>query len=112
PIIPREVEEVYPISDVQQGMLLHSIHAAEPGMYISQLSVRVHGLDLEKFKAAWRVVTRRHEALRSAFVEQAELGRHLQVVRARVSVPVEALDWRARSVSPEDLAALAGRERR
>ncbi|HEJ4829649.1 TPA: non-ribosomal peptide synthase/polyketide synthase [Pseudomonas aeruginosa] len=101
PLAPCEVEDLYPLSPMQQGMLFHSLYQQEAGDYINQLRVDVDGLHPESFRAAWQAALDEHDVLRSGFLWQGAFQTPLQVVRKRVEVPFSVLDWRGR----EDLAA-------
>lgn len=46
-----EVEDLYPLSPMQQGMLFHSLYQQEAGDYINQLRVDIDGLHPESFRA-------------------------------------------------------------
>ncbi|WP_231876460.1 condensation domain-containing protein, partial [Azotobacter vinelandii] len=93
PIAAGGIEDIYPLSPMQQGMLFHSLLEGEAGHYINQMRVDVQGLDVARFRAAWQAVVDRHEVLRASFVEVD--GRPLQVIRKRVSMPFVELDWRS-----------------
>ena len=101
PLAPCEVEDLYPLSPMQQGMLFHSLYQQEAGDYINQLRVDIDGLHPESFRAAWQAALDGHDVLRSGFLWQGAFETPLQVVRKRVEVPFSVLDWRGR----EDLAA-------
>jgi amino acid adenylation domain-containing protein len=91
----RNIEDIYPLSPMQQGMLFHSIYDPESGMYVEQMSCALRGsLSLDAFERAWRRVISRHTPLRTAFVWQ-DLDEPLQVVQRQVSLPLEQHDWRA-----------------
>ena len=63
---PLAVEDVYPPSPLQQGMLFHSLD--HPGAYHTQFAFRLRGtLDPAAFTHAWRRLNRRHTVLRTAF---------------------------------------------
>ncbi|SFY30075.1 non-ribosomal peptide synthetase, partial [Azotobacter vinelandii] len=93
PVPAGEIEDIYPLSPMQQGMLFHSLLEGEAGHYINQMRVDVEGLDVARFRAAWQAVVDRHEVLRASFVEVD--GRPLQVIRRQVSMPCVELDWRS-----------------
>ena len=56
------VEDVLPLSPLQQGMLFHSLYAPETGAYINQLQVCIDGLDVARFAASWQAVLARHDS--------------------------------------------------
>jgi len=39
----ENIEDIYPLSPMQQGMLFHSIYAPESGEYIEQMSCKIDG---------------------------------------------------------------------
>ena len=62
----KEVEASYPLSSMQQGMLLHSLH--EGGAYIQQMTCDLkENLDPLALLQAWQQVLQHHEILRTAF---------------------------------------------
>lgn len=62
----NEIEASYPLSSMQQGMLLHSLH--EGGAYIQQLTCDLNEeLNPLAFLHSWRQVLQRHDILRTAF---------------------------------------------
>ncbi len=108
-----EVEDVYPLTPVQQGMLFHCLQAPGSGVYVEQLSLDLGGLDLDAFAEALAALVARHPVLRTSFHWEG-LDEPLQVVHPRAGLPFERLDWR--QVPPAErrarLAELAARERR
>lgn len=90
----KKVQDAYPLSPMQQGMLFHSMHAPESGVYIEQLACALEGeLNIEAFERAWRRVIERHAVLRTAFVT-AGLKEPAQVVHRQVALPLIKEDWR------------------
>jgi len=93
----KNVENIYPLSPQQQGMLFECLYASEagfPGAHIEQFTCALQGnLEAEVFKQAWQQTVERHSALRTAFVWK-EQDEPLQVVLRFVEVPFEFQDWR------------------
>ncbi|MBS4078114.1 non-ribosomal peptide synthase/polyketide synthase [Pseudomonas rustica] len=90
------IEDIYPLSPMQQGMLFHTLYEQGTGTYINQLCVDVDGLDPERFRAAWQATMDAHDILRSGFIWQGELQEQLQIIHRRLELPYALLDWRAR----------------
>lgn len=111
PVPAREIEDVYALSPLQQGLLFEALEAPEAGRYVNQVAVPVTGLDLERFRAAWAAMIARHGALRTSFVWEGPLPGPRQIVHRQVVPAVEILDWRGREVADADLVALAASER-
>ena len=96
----KNVEDIYPLSPMQQGMLFHTVYGSTPGVYLEQFNCILRGdLDLARFKRAWEKIVERYPVLRSAFVWKG-LEEPLQVVRQQVSLPWYEADWS--EVSPDE----------
>ena len=80
----RNVEDAYPLSPMQEGMLFHSLYSPEAGLYVTQVACTLEEIDDEAFARAWQRVLDRHPALRTAFVWKSA-ARPLQVVGRRVT---------------------------
>ncbi|MBN8468382.1 non-ribosomal peptide synthase/polyketide synthase [Corallococcus exiguus] len=92
---PGHIEDLYPLSPTQQGMLFHALVSPGSDVYLLQNSWAVHSaLDLEALSRAWHATFQRYPALRSSF-HWKELDAPVQLVHAQVPNTFEALDWRA-----------------
>lgn len=90
----ERIEDAYPLSPMQQSMLLHSLSVSTAGEYLEQKRMRLpKGLDLAAFQRAWMQVVARNPILRTSFVWEG-LNEPLQVVHRRVGVPLEQHDLR------------------
>jgi amino acid adenylation domain-containing protein/non-ribosomal peptide synthase protein (TIGR01720 family) len=88
------VEDLYPLAPMQQGLLLHTLLTPGSGMYLMQDRYRFAAvLDVAAFTRAWDEVVRRHAVLRTGFLWRTGQA-PLQVVYRRVPTPVQCLDWR------------------
>ena len=67
PVPVAQVQDVYALSPMQEGMLFHTLADDSSGLYINQISLPVHGLDTERFAAAWQSVIEREDILRTSF---------------------------------------------
>ncbi len=87
------IEDLYTLSPMQEGMLFHTLYAPHSGMYIIQLSCTLQGqLDRAAFKRAWQQAITRHAILRTAFYWQ-EMDKPHQVVYRSVELPFDEYDW-------------------
>ncbi|MEO7156965.1 MAG: condensation domain-containing protein, partial [Vicinamibacterales bacterium] len=87
------VESVYELSPLQQGMLLHTLSAPESGVYFEQYSATVRGtVDTSLLKRAWQAIVDRHPIFRTSFFWK-DLEKPLQVVNKDVILPIEEQDW-------------------
>ncbi len=99
---PKNVEDIYPLSPAQNGMLFHSLMAPESAVYVTQVTCTLPAdLDARLFRQAWERLVERHEVLRTAFLWDG-LDEPLQVVRKKVSFPWQDLDWRGLSAEERE----------
>jgi amino acid adenylation domain-containing protein/non-ribosomal peptide synthase protein (TIGR01720 family) len=89
PLPASEIEDVYPLSPVQRGILLHSLRS--PALHVTQIQVEVEGLDAKRFARSWEAAAQAHAVLRTGLLWQGE--KPLLLVRQRVPSPVAQLDW-------------------
>ncbi|MBZ4419892.1 non-ribosomal peptide synthase/polyketide synthase [Myxococcus sp. RHSTA-1-4] len=99
----RDVEDLYPLAPLQQGILFHHLQEDETQPYFNQLAFEVDGgLDVKAFTEAWRQTAMQFSILRTAFFWEG-LDAPLQAVMREVEPSVTVEDWR--SVAPADLEA-------
>ena len=98
PLLERSVtgegiEDCYPSTPVQQGMIFHSLHSPRSGVYLQQLSLTLESdLDCAAFERAWHRIVLRHPILRTGF-DWSDREVPLQVVHQRVQIPWLTCDW-------------------
>ncbi len=85
------VEDVYPLTPMQQGMLFHTL-LDSGNSYVEQMSWKVTRLDVYAFQQAWDALITRHAILRSAIVLQD--GQHLQAVHRDARPKWDLIDLR------------------
>ncbi len=109
----RNLEAIYPLSPMQQGMLFHTLYSWESGVYFRQLSWTLHSaVDVPCMQQVWREVMRRHAILRTGFLWELD-NEPLQVVQREVPFPWSEHDWRDLSADrqQEELASLLEHDR-
>ncbi|MCU7495890.1 MAG: amino acid adenylation domain-containing protein [Ignavibacteria bacterium] len=91
----KEVEDIYPLSPMQQGMMFHSLLSPESGMYVEQFSCVISGkFDVVAFRLAWQQLVDEDAVLRTSFQSKG-LKEPLQVVYRKVEMPFGILDWQS-----------------
>jgi amino acid adenylation domain-containing protein len=89
----ENVEDIYRLSPMQQGMLFHTLLDGESTPYFEQMSCVLHGsLDEEALRNAWQRVIGRHSVLRTSF-HWVGLEQPVQVVLKVATAQWTALDW-------------------
>ncbi|AXA24576.1 non-ribosomal peptide synthase/polyketide synthase [Pseudomonas putida] len=111
PVAAASVQDLYPLSPMQQGMLFHSLYEQASGDYVNQMRVDIDGLEPMRFRDAWQATLLNHDILRTGFLWQGGLSQPLQVVARQVEVPFALHDWQGRADQAGALDALALAER-
>ncbi|HEX6037550.1 amino acid adenylation domain-containing protein, partial [Longimicrobium sp.] len=89
----KNVEDIYPLSPLQQGMLFHALYAPEGGAYVEQWPLLLDGAPrVDLLHRAFQRTVDRHPALRTALAWEG-VPQPLQVVMREATLPVERLDW-------------------
>ena len=111
---PADIENIYPLSPLQAGLLFHTLLEPGSGIYFEQLTCELHGvLDEEAFANAWQLLAARHAILRTAFVWKGQ-REPMQVVHRSLRIPWRREDWRNSDgvTQKENLAAFLEEDRR
>ena len=88
----KNVDDVYRLAPMQQGMLFHSLYSPRGGAYVEQVSWTWRGpLDFPLLQRAWQRVVERNPVLRTCFFWEG-LPEPVQAVRTQVEVPWEQHD--------------------
>lgn len=86
------VQDSYPLSPLQQGMLFHHLEARARGVDVEQLEVRLQEpIDTKLFADAWARVAKQNPILRTRFRWEG-LQTPIQEVLHEAAVPFEARD--------------------
>jgi amino acid adenylation domain-containing protein/non-ribosomal peptide synthase protein (TIGR01720 family) len=90
-----EVEQIYPLTPMQEGMLFHTVAAEQAGVYFEQLTCILEGeLQVEALARAWQQVVDHHEILRSRFAWGVR-DQIVRVVEKKTQIHLQSKDWRA-----------------
>ncbi|QKZ04395.1 non-ribosomal peptide synthetase [Pseudomonas eucalypticola] len=109
PVPAAQIEDIYPLSPTQKGMLFHSIEDAGDGLYINQVSLPIKGLKVAEFTQAWAAVIARHAMLRTSF-HWAGLDEPVQVVHTQAQMPLRQVDLQAQGNAQGAVQDLARQE--
>jgi amino acid adenylation domain-containing protein/non-ribosomal peptide synthase protein (TIGR01720 family) len=97
--IGLNVEDVYGLSPLQQGMLFHTLRDPGASLYFQQALYTLESADTDALERAFRRVVERHPVLRTSF-HWEDLDNPVQVVHRRPELPIDRHDWRA--MPPEE----------
>lgn len=99
PTNKKNIEAIYRLSPLQEGILFHCLKSPESGQYFLQFSCQLDHLNsAEQWKACWHNVVASHPVLRTFFTWEKR-DQPLQIVRERVDVPWHYEDWSHESES-------------
>ncbi|MDS1347100.1 non-ribosomal peptide synthetase [Planktothrix agardhii] len=97
----QNIEDIYPLSPMQQGMLFHSLYAPDSGIYFQQMICTLRGnLEVAAFEQAWQKIVEKHSIFRTAFIWKS-LNKPVQVVYKQVKITVENDDWQGLSAQEQ-----------
>ncbi|WP_442591967.1 amino acid adenylation domain-containing protein [Pedobacter sp. AW31-3R] len=86
------IEDVYPLSPLQEGIYFHWLQAPESPVYFEQLSYTFKGqFDILKFRESYQLLVSRHAILRTFFTHELA-DETLQVVRKEVEASTNYID--------------------
>src|SRR5262245_37774901 len=98
----QDIQDIYELSPLQEGILFHSLFAPESRYYCQQLKATLHGrLDVDAFQPTVQKRVNRHDVFRTSF-HWEEVEKPLQIVHQSATIP-----WRL-----EDLSSLPIEEQR
>jgi amino acid adenylation domain-containing protein len=109
----NDIEDVYELSPLQQGMLLHSWFGGDPDTYVAQRSYLIDGpVQPDRLRQAWQHTVAAHTALRTSY-HWEDLDAPLQVVHRELPVPMPHYDWSAlhETTQREQFACLLASDR-
>src|SRR4029079_232292 len=83
------IEDIYPLSPLQQGILFHCLYAPKSVAYFMQICWTLEGdVQVDAFRHAWQQIVDRHPVLRTRFAWERR-DQPLQVVYRKVELPWE-----------------------
>ncbi|HEY0610184.1 MAG TPA: amino acid adenylation domain-containing protein, partial [Chitinophaga sp.] len=80
-VIPNadRIEDIYPMSDIQKGMVTLSAVNPETGLYHQQAVFPVPAVDVDLFKQAFAYLVQKHPSLRTRF-DLSTYGEEIQII--------------------------------
>ena len=92
-----EIDDIYPLSPMQEGLLFQSLFEPESRAYLVQMICDFTGeMEADVFRRSWIELCQRHAVLRTSFMHE-DLSRPLQVVLKRREPEFTFRDLRASS---------------
>jgi amino acid adenylation domain-containing protein/non-ribosomal peptide synthase protein (TIGR01720 family) len=90
----RQIEDIYPLTALQQGILYHALETPETDAYFYQRGFLLRGaLSVSHFQRAWEATANRHAALCSNYRWEG-LNTPIQIVCKSAAARIIEADWR------------------
>lgn len=88
----KDVQDIWPLTSLQEGMLFHYVQTPENKYYFEQLCLTFSGkMDLALVKKAWHVVIFGNELLRTVY-RWEKLEKPIQIILKTLPVPIRIYD--------------------
>lgn len=104
-----EVNALYRLSGLQEGMLFYGLYDTETGAYINQFACDLISPDVEALQKSWQYAINNHSILRSSFYYD-NFNIPVQCVYRHVELPVNHFDYREMDAAAQDAAIKAFEE--
>jgi len=99
----KNIEDSFPLSHMQKGMLFHALHSEHSGVDVEQMVLVLHEeLSVPEFRKAWAKTIQRHGILRTSFRWDG-LDEPLQDVHRKIDFAWQEQDLQG--ISAEDQTA-------
>ena len=108
--LPDDVEDAYPLAQLQLGMLFHGELAVDAPVYHDLFSFHLRSrFDLLALRGALQQLSERHSALRTSF-DLGSYSEPLQLVHETLEIPLSVVDLRHASPEGQDETIVAWME--
>jgi len=95
------LQDIYALSPMQQGMLFHALYEPDSQAYFEQMRYDVEGeLNIEIFKQSWQILHNRHDVLRTVFVYNKS-SKLLQMVLKHRDIQFNYMDISALAIAQQ-----------
>ncbi|MEM9547241.1 MAG: amino acid adenylation domain-containing protein, partial [Bacteroidota bacterium] len=88
---PNEIEDVYPMRDIQKGMILLAERNVDLGVYHNQYVYEIPSVDRDLFERAYQLLLKKHSMLRTSF-DLTTYERPLQIIRKDADFKIDYVD--------------------
>ncbi len=109
------IEDIYPMSDIEKGMVFYYLKDGGTGVYHDQFvyPMRYKNFDIQRLYSAWKLLVAKHEILRTAFYLEG-FGQPIQVVLKAVPFDVahEDISHLPQEAQQERIEELLAEDRR
>ncbi|HEY0066024.1 MAG TPA: amino acid adenylation domain-containing protein, partial [Flavisolibacter sp.] len=103
----ENIEDIYPMSPIETGMVFGTLMSQAPGVYHDQFVYKktFHDFNIERFTRALELLVDKHSILRTAF-NIKDYGAEVQVVYKKIGVSVHHMDLADLDAAAQQTAVL------
>ncbi|MBW8687222.1 non-ribosomal peptide synthetase [Chitinophaga rhizophila] len=106
------LQDVYPLSPMQEGMLFHTLYDGQDDPYYQQISYTVHGpLEIDKVAQTMKSLIQRYDILRTIFLHEGDMP-GLQLVLKEQAPDFVYLDAREEGATAVDRYKVQDKQRK
>ncbi|WP_055108263.1 non-ribosomal peptide synthetase [Paenibacillus ihumii] len=89
----KNVEDIFALSPLQQGVLYHTLHAPDDHLYVMQLNIKLTGSIQEALIIkAWQWMSEHHPVLRTVY-RWKQIAQPVQVILRSQELNFHSMDW-------------------
>jgi amino acid adenylation domain-containing protein len=99
-LLPNDIEEAYPLSKMQEGLVFHSEFSPDYETYVMGLHIGL-SFNQDALNKALTILSRRHPLLRTSF-DLLHYSAPLQIVHTDVTIPVNIIDIQRLSAEAQE----------
>lgn len=99
---PEKIEDVYPMSDIQKGMIILSVLNPGAGIYHDQFIYQIPTVNIDTFKTAFSKLVAKHSTLRT-FFDLSTYEKPVQLVQREVDFEIDYKDLRSMPAKDKEL---------
>jgi len=89
----QDIEDIYPLSDIQKGLVFHSMEESDSLLYYGQFVYRIYepGFNPDGFTKAFSLMVQKHSILRTGF-NISDFDEPVQIVYGNIPLPITYVD--------------------
>ncbi len=82
----QNIDNIYPLTPLQEGMLFHALHSEDHFVYMEQMSIALNAkMDVTLLKKSFEILSQKYDVLRAAIVYE-KIPRPLHVIKNKMEI--------------------------
>ena len=85
----QNIENIYPLTSLQEGMLFHALRMEDHFVYMEQMSMTLNApLDEKRIEESFQLLAQKYDVLRASIVYE-KTPRPLHVIKKKIEIPIQ-----------------------